>query len=107
MSPEIIEGLAYRLIGDVAGTCMALAFLPPKTLRGFLQRTIVSLISGMTFAGYVRDWGGFAKDGEGVIAAAAIAAVISWGAMGRIRRAVDTAQLPKLPGAPKTEEQQD
>lgn len=95
MSPEVVEGLAYRLIGDLAGTCMALAFLPPKTWRGFLQRAIVSMISGMVFAGYIRDWGGFARNDEGLVAAAAVAAIISWGTMGRLRRLSDNLPIPK------------
>lgn len=78
----ITESLLAKGLGTVAGTIIALVFHPPKTLAGFVRRTSVSLISGPVFAPLVHHQLGMENTDENWLAAAALAAFVSWWAAG-------------------------
>ena len=78
----IATSLLVKGLGTLAGTVLALIFTPPKTLAGFVRRASVSLISGPVFAPLVHHQLGMENTDEYWLAAAALAAFISWWAAG-------------------------
>lgn len=94
MDPEIVAVLMLKFIGAAAGAALALVFVPPKTYRGFVRRLTASLIGGVMFAAYVREWGNFGDNWEGRIAAACAAGFMSWWAMGAVIRVLKAWQGP-------------
>lgn len=94
MTPEIVAALILKFIGAAAGSTLALVFVPPRTRLGFARRATASLIGGVMFAPYVREWGKFADNWEGMIAAACAAAFMSWWAMGAVIRVLKAWQGP-------------
>ena len=96
MSIEVGSALIAKIIGSAAGAILALVFVPPKTMRGFLRRGAAALISGPIFAPYVQSWAGFTADIDGMISAACLAAFASWWLMGALKRAVDLWKPPNV-----------
>lgn len=83
-----VEGLIIKLIGACVGSALALVFTPPRTWSGFARRTVAGIGCGIVFAPYARDWGGFARDWEGLLAASTLMAFVSWSAMSALTRVV-------------------
>lgn len=75
---EIVLYLLLTFVGAACGAALALAFVQPKTFRGFVRRVGASLIGGVVFGSYIRDWAGFSDDWEGQIAGACLAGFASW-----------------------------
>lgn len=92
---KVSESLIVKLLGSVAGAALALVFVPPKTLTGFIRRLSAALIFGTVFAPYVREWAAFSNDWEGMLGAACLSAMVSWAAMGAIMRVIGAWQGPK------------
>lgn len=88
INPEIMIDLIFRLMGAGFGAAMALVFEPPRTKGGFWRRAIAGIGCGLLFAGKIRDEFGFSPGWEGEAQAAAVAAFVSWFAMGAIVRAI-------------------
>jgi hypothetical protein len=80
--------LIAKLLGSFFGAALALVFVPPRTKSGFVRRATASLIVGIVFASYVREWAGFAQDWEGLVSASCLAAFVAWWAMGSAIRIV-------------------
>ena len=80
--------LLLRAVGAVAGTILALALTPPKTISGCVQRVIVGLGSGLVFSGQVHAYAGqvFSNDADGLISAACSTSFVSWQALTIIKR---------------------
>lgn len=95
MAPEVVLALMFKFLGAAAGAALALVFVPPRTRRGFVRRLTAALICGTVFASYVRDWAGFAMDGEGLISAACLTGFASWWLMGAAKRVISAWQSPK------------
>lgn len=92
MTPEILSAMLLKAIGSLAGAIVALVFVPPRTIRGFFRRTTAALICGVAFAPIIRAKAGFAEDGEGLFAAACLAAFVSWWVAGALKRAAEAWQ---------------
>jgi hypothetical protein len=86
MTPVVIAGLLVKVTGAIFGAALALIFVPPRTLTGFIRRLTASIIGGTVFAPYVREYAGFDMDWEGLLGAACLAAFLSWSMMGVIIR---------------------
>jgi hypothetical protein len=86
MTPEEIAGLIVKITGSVFGAALALIFVPPHTIPGFLRRLSASIIGGSIFAPFVQGWAGFDPTWEGLLGAACLAAFVSWWVMGVIIR---------------------
>lgn len=80
----IPESLAIKLAGAVAGTVLALVFVPPKTLAGFFRRTTASLICGPIFAPVVHAYLIWPDAWEHWLAATALTSFLSWTGMGLV-----------------------
>lgn len=95
MTPELLSAMLIKSAGSLAGAVVALVFVPPRTIRGFFRRSTAALICGAAFAPYVQDKAGFSTDGEGLFAAACLAAFVSWWVAGAIKRAAEAWQSPR------------
>lgn len=78
-----------KVFGVSAGAFIALVFIPPKTLREFASRVVVSIGAGIIFAHPLREYLEWGADSEHIVAAAALAAFISWWAAGLIVRVLN------------------
>ncbi len=94
MSIEVAAGLLLKMIGAFAGAVLALIFVPPKTLNGFIRRGTFALVSGPILGPYVQGWAGFSDGWEGLVAASSMAAFVSWWLAGSIKRAADLWKPP-------------
>jgi hypothetical protein len=74
----ISESLLIKGAGTLAGTILALVFQPPRSTAGFFRRCTFSLISGFLFSPIVIDYLKWTDTTEHEVAAASIAAFISW-----------------------------
>lgn len=96
VTPDLLAVLTPRIVGSIAGAALALVFVPPRTLRGFVRRGFSSTLSGVVFAGYVQGWLEFTPDTDGTIGAACLTAFASWSAMGTLKRLAETWQPKSL-----------
>lgn len=80
----IPESIAAKVAGSVAGTILALVFIVPKTLSGFIRRISASLVGGMVFGPSVHYYGGWPASWEHLMASAAIASFLCWFVMGHV-----------------------
>lgn len=82
----IAEGTAAKIIGILAGSILALVFLPPKTIKGFMQRLASAIIFGAVAGAPLRiHYLGWDEDFDSIIGAFALASFCSWWAMGTIK----------------------
>lgn len=79
-----MEAAIIKAAGAVAGTILALVFIPPRTLWGFFRRATASLICGPIFAPIVKSYLAWPAEWEYILASAALAAFISWFVLGVI-----------------------
>lgn len=93
--PEVMTDMILRLMGATAGSALALVYNPPRTKEGFTRRVTASMICGVVFPGYVQSMVGFAKDADGMIAAACLTSFVAWWAMDAIIRVVRLWNGPK------------
>lgn len=87
-NPDLWIPIAARLLGAIAGTILALVFMPPHHRAEGHRRAVFSGISGMVFASYSRGFVGFSDDLEGLIAGACTVAALSWWIMGALQLAI-------------------
>lgn len=80
----ITEGVLIKLGGAIAGSVLALVFLPPKTLAGFFRRSTASLICGPIFAPVVHSYLLWPGEWEHWLASAALTSFISWWLLGAV-----------------------
>jgi hypothetical protein len=80
----ITEGMLIKLAGAIAGTVLALVFIPPRTLAGFFRRTTASLICGPIFAPVLHGYLVWPNAWEHWLAAAALTSFLSWWLLGVI-----------------------
>ncbi len=80
----ITESVIIKFAGAIAGTILALVFLPPKTLTGLARRAVASLICGPIFSPVVHAYLIWPNVWEHWLAAAALTSFISWFCMGLI-----------------------
>ena len=80
----ITESLLIKGAGTLAGTILALIFIPPRSMAGLFRRAIFSLISGPVFGPIALDYLKWTDTMEHQIAAMASAAFISWWLAGAI-----------------------
>lgn len=76
------EGLAAKIIGILAGSFLALVFIPPRSVSGFFRRATAALVFGWVFGPVVHRYTGWDGELENVAAAGAIAAFCSWWLLG-------------------------
>jgi hypothetical protein len=93
MSVEIATGLIVKLLGALGGAVLAVVFVPPRTIKGFVRRITAALIAGPMFGPYAQAWAGFSDTWEGMAGAACLVAFASWWLMGAIKRALDVWQV--------------
>lgn len=86
-TPELVVGLLAKAIGAVSGAIMALAILPPRTVREFWKRLGVSTLGGIIGAPVVISYAEWEPTTEIAMASAAIAAFVSWWLGGAVIRA--------------------
>lgn len=75
-----------RLIGVFAGSFLGLVFSPPRSVAGFVRRSLASLVFGWIFGPIVMDYLEWQSSEERIAAAFAIAAFGAWGVMGSLKR---------------------
>lgn len=78
----ITEGVIIKLAGAVAGTILALVFIPPHTLAGFFRRSTASLICGPIFSPVLHSYLLWPNAWEHWLAAAALTSFLSWWLLG-------------------------
>lgn len=86
MSVEVVGAILIKFLAGLGGAILALSFQPPKTIAEFVTRTVFSVLSGMLFAGQVRDYLKWPITMETDIAAGALTALLSWWIMGAVVR---------------------
>lgn len=89
--PEIVAAIVLKAIGAIAGTFVALVFLPPRRWKEFLARAMVGPVVGIISAPHVRDYLGWPATEESIVSSAALGAFISWWGLGAILRVVRLA----------------
>lgn len=94
--PSLAAVLIARVAGAFSGAFLALVFIQPRTLREFVSRAVISVVSGLIFTHPIRVYLGWGQDIESVLAAATIAGFASWFVMGLIVRRTAKAD----PGEP-------
>ena len=89
----IPESVAAKIIGTFSGTFLALVFLPPRTMSGFLRRGSASVVFGLSMGnvshGYLQGFVALNDTFEHVIAAYCITAYASWWVMGGLTKAAE------------------
>lgn len=86
----MIEGpVTAKAIGIVAGTILALVFIPPRSISGFVRRALSAVIFGWVFGHVVLDYLAWLPTDENVAAAWAIASFSSWYLMGLTKKVVE------------------
>lgn len=84
------EGLIAKALGVISGAFLALTLDPPRSRMGFARRVSASIVFGWVFGGQVlaiMDW---PPSYDNTIAAFCISSFVSWAAMGRIKRFVES-----------------
>lgn len=76
------EWIGAKIIGIIAGSFLALVFLPPRSIPGFVRRALSALVFGWVFEPIVLEYLQWPSTDERIIAAGAIASFASWWAMG-------------------------
>jgi hypothetical protein len=84
--PEALMSMILKTAGAFGGAVSSILFFPPKNRSEFWRRMGVSVVFGIIFASTARDWWGWAKDAEGIVAGACFAAVVAWWGLGAIQR---------------------
>ncbi len=96
MDPLAVAGvIGVKLAGAVAGACLALIYLQPKTMAEFVTRSAFSVISGVVFSEGVRDGAKWPSTFNYDLAAAALTAMLSWFVMAMLIRVIDAWKGPK------------
>lgn len=78
-----------KLLGILGGTLLALVFIPPRTVSGFVRRTIAAIVFGFFFGHIVLAYLEWAPTDENITAAWAIASFSSWYLMGISRKVME------------------
>lgn len=84
------DGLIAKILGVCSGAFLALVFDPPRSRSGFVRRTTAALVAGYVFGHLVLAFMGWAETYDNVVAAFCISAFVSWAAMGRIKRFIES-----------------
>lgn len=79
-----------KIIGVLSGAFLALALSPPRTRMGFARRTTAALVAGYVFGHIVLTTAGWPVTYENVVAAFCASAFLSWAAMGRVKKLVES-----------------
>lgn len=86
----MIEGpVTAKILGIVAGTFLALVFIPPRTVTGFVRRCFSAFVFGWLFGHVVLEHLSWAPTDENMAAAWAIASFASWWTMGVAKKVVE------------------
>lgn len=80
----ITESLILKFIGAFAGTVLALVFIPPRSISGFIRRAVASLMCGPIFAPVAHTYLNWPGAWEHWLASAALVSFISWWTMGLV-----------------------
>lgn len=79
-----------KIIGVAAGTFLSIVFIPPKTINGFFRRLLSAIVFGWIFGPemlqLLQKQAGWSATIDDITAAWAIAAFMSWYAMGLISK---------------------
>lgn len=78
------ESIVAKALGSVAGTILALVFIVPKTVSGFIRRVVAGLICGYVFGPSVHAYLVWPAATEHVIASTALASFLGWWGMGAV-----------------------
>lgn len=78
------ERVVAKLAGSLAGTILALVFIVPKTVSGFIRRIVDSLICGYVFGPSVHAYLAWPLATEHVMASTALASFLGWWGMGAV-----------------------
>ena len=84
------EWTKAKIIGVLSGAFLALALDPPRTRMGFARRTGAALVAGYIFGHMIITYMEWATTYENVVAAFCTSAFLSWAAMGRIKKLVES-----------------
>lgn len=66
------------------GSVIALIFIEPNTIKGFIRRLVASLLFGIAISPLLRDFAGFPDTWKGALGAACLTSIAAWGAVGII-----------------------
>jgi len=87
------EWFGAKIIGIIAGSFLALVFLPPRSIPGFVRRTLAALVFGWVFGPVIHDYFQWPITDERVIASGAISAFCSWWLMGSGKKVAESLGL--------------
>lgn len=84
------DGLIAKLLGVASGAFLALVFDPPRSRMGFARRTAAAIVAGYIFGHVVLTFMEWPETYENVVAAFCTSAFLSWAAMGRVKKLVES-----------------
>lgn len=95
---------AAKVIGVVGGTFLALVFIPPASVREFMQRLGVAVVFGLLFGPIVAWYFELPETLEHIAAGFAGAAFASWWALGAIKVAAEKVGIKSKRSADKADD---
>jgi hypothetical protein len=84
-----------KLLGVLGGAFLALVFIPPRTIRGFLRRSLSAVVFGSLFGHLVLVKLEWPATDENIMAAYATASFTSWWLMGALKKAASQFKFMK------------
>lgn len=91
----MIEGpVAAKVLGIIAGTFLAVVFIPPRSIYGFIRRITAALVFGWVFGHLVLKYLTWAPTEENMVAAWAVASFGSWWTMGAMKKIAEKFSPP-------------
>lgn len=84
------DGLIAKALGVLSGSFLALTLDPPRSRMGFARRVSSSIVFGWIFGGQVLTFMEWQPTYDNTIAAFCTSAFLSWAAMGRVKKLVES-----------------
>lgn len=92
----IADFVGFRTVGGLAGAFLGIVIVWPESVRGFLQRFAVSIVSAWIFAPTVRWYFDWPAEPDSIIAAACLTGCFFWWAAHTVIRLLQAGWLPVL-----------
>lgn len=85
----IDDNIVAKIIGVVSGAFLSLSFDPPRSRMGFARRGASSLVFGWIFGEQTLILLGWSNSYNSIVAAFCLSAMLSWSAIGVLKRLVE------------------
>jgi len=83
-TPEVAAVVIAKIAGAFIGALLALVVIPPRSLREFASRSVVSVICGFVFAPTVAYYLHLPAGEDYTLPAATLAGVAAWWVLGAV-----------------------